>query len=114
MATAWVGRASGPAAEPAAGSGGLVQSAWAATRKRGSYLKAQYYRIRARRGPKKAVIAVAASMLTAAYFMLKNGVEYEDLTDSHFSKRDPAKITKHLVNRLAALGHKVTLSPPAA
>ena len=89
----------------------LVQSAWAASRKKGSYLKAQYHRIRARRGPKKAVIAVAASMLTAAFYMLKNGVEYEDLTDSHFSKRDPAKLTKHLIGRLAALGHKVTLSP---
>jgi hypothetical protein len=45
----------------------LVQCAWAATRKKGSYLQAQYYRIRARRGPKKAIVAVAASILTAIF-----------------------------------------------
>jgi transposase len=57
----------------------LVQCAWAATRKKGSYLPAQYMRLRCRRGPKKAVVAVAASILTAAYHMLKNGTLYQDL-----------------------------------
>jgi len=57
----------------------LVQSAWPASRAKGSYFKAQFHRIRARRGPKKAAIAVAASMLTSAYHMLKNGTVYQDL-----------------------------------
>jgi transposase len=57
----------------------LVQWAWAATRKKGSYLPAQYLRLRCRRGPKKAVVAVAASILTAASHMLKNGTLYQDL-----------------------------------
>ena len=50
----------------------LVQAAWAATRKNGSYLQAQFRRLKGRRGPKKAIVAVAASMLTAAYFMLRD------------------------------------------
>ena len=91
----------------------LVQSAWAASRKKGSYFKAQFHRIRARRGPKKAVIAVAASMLTAAYHMLSSGVEFEDLTEAHFAKRDQAKLAKHLVKRLTDLGLTVTVTPAA-
>ena len=57
----------------------LVQCAWAASRKKDSYYKAQFNRLKARRGPKKAICAVAASMLTAIYHMLKNGVEHTDL-----------------------------------
>ena len=57
----------------------LVQCAWAAVKKKGSYLQAQFYRIKARRGPKKAIMAVAASILTAIYHMLKDGTMYKDL-----------------------------------
>jgi len=57
----------------------LIQCAWAATRKNGSYLQAQFRRLRARRGAKKAICAVAASILTAAYHMLKDGTLYHDL-----------------------------------
>ena len=57
----------------------LVTAAWSAVRVKGSYLQAQFLRLKARRGAKKAILAVAASMLTAAYHMLKNGVEYQDL-----------------------------------
>lgn len=92
----------------------LVQSAWAATRKKKSYLQSLYHRIKARRGHKKAVIAVAASMLTAAYHMLKNGVEYDELTDSHFAKRDRTRAARRLVKRLEDLGFAVTTSPIAA
>jgi transposase len=92
----------------------LVQSAWSASKTKGSYLKAQFHRVRARRGPKKAVIAVAASMLTAAYHMLKNGVEYEDLTDAHFDRRDRTKLTKRLLKRLEDLGLSVVVKPIAA
>jgi len=55
----------------------LVSAAWAAVRVKESYLQAQFHRLRARRGAKKAILAVASSMLTAAYHMLKNGVEYK-------------------------------------
>jgi transposase len=85
----------------------LVQAAWAASRKKDSYFKAQFHRICMRRGPKKAVVAVAASMLTAAYHMLQRGVLYEDLGPNHFDRRDKDKIAKRLIRRLEELGLKV-------
>ena len=51
----------------------LIQCAWGQPANKGSYLQAQFHRLRARRGAKKAIGAVAASMLTAAYHMLKDG-----------------------------------------
>src|SRR5262249_20776423 len=57
----------------------LTQCSWAAAKKKDSYLQAQFYRIKARRGPKKAIMAVAASILTAIYHMLKDGTMYKDL-----------------------------------
>ena len=64
----------------------LVQCAWAAIKKKDSYFRAQYHRIKMRRGAKKAIVAVAASMLTAIYHMLKNGTMYEDLGYNHFDR----------------------------
>lgn len=57
----------------------LVTAAWAAVRVKTSYLRAQFLRIKARRGAKKAILAIAASMLTAAFHMLRDGTEYNDL-----------------------------------
>lgn len=85
----------------------LVQAAWGATRKKGSYLQAQFLRIKSRRGPKKAILAVAASMLTAAYFMLRDGVEYHDLGHQYFAHRDKDQIAKRLLRRLRDLGLNV-------
>jgi len=83
----------------------LVQCAWAATRTKATYLHAQFVRIRARRGPKKAIIAVAASILTAAYHMLKNGVPYRDLGPQHFDSRNKQAQAKRLLTRLRSLGY---------
>ncbi|WP_232632055.1 IS110 family transposase, partial [Methylobacterium sp. Leaf118] len=74
----------------------LVQCAWAAARKKQSYLQAQFQRLRHRRGPKKAVCAVAASILTAAYHMLKNGTAYADPGRDHVRKTAPATRAKAL------------------
>jgi len=82
----------------------LVQAAWAATRAKGTYLQAQFLRIKGRRGPKKAIVAVAASMLTAAYFMLRDGVEYRELGGRYLDHRDKEQITARLVRRLQSLG----------
>jgi transposase len=82
----------------------LVSAAWAATRKKDSYLRAQFLRIKSRRGAKKAILAVANSMLTAAYHMLRDGVEYHDLGSQHFAHRDKDQITKRLLQRLRDLG----------
>jgi transposase len=92
----------------------LVSAAWAAVRTKDSYLQAQFHRLRARRGAKKAILAIAASMLTAAYHMLKNAVEYKDLGSGHFARRDRHKIIQRLVRRINELGCEVQLIPRAA
>ena len=92
----------------------LVQCAWAAARRKASYLQAQFHRIRARRGAKKAIGAVAASILTAAYHMLKHGALYEDLGPAHFDKRAQAKQVHRLIDRLRNLGFAVQITPVEA
>jgi transposase len=92
----------------------LIQCAWAASRKKNSYLQAQYLRLRSRRGSKKAICAVAASILTAAYHMLQNGTSYEDLGSNHFDQRAKGKQVLRLVNRLQNLGYAVEITPRAA
>jgi len=89
----------------------LVQCAWAAARTQGSYLQAQFHRIKARRGPKKAILAVAASILTAIYHMLKDGTLYHDLGPNHFDARSKERQKNRLVRRLAELGYTVELAP---
>jgi transposase len=92
----------------------MVQAAWAASRKRDSYLKAQFLRLKGRRGPKKAILAVAASMMVAVYHMLRDGMEYQDLGGDHFSRRDRDKIAHRLIRRLEELGLEVRVEPAAA
>jgi transposase len=92
----------------------LVQCAWAAARRKASYLQAQFHRLRARRGAKKAIGAVAASILTAAYHMLKHGTLYEDLGPGHFDKRVQAKQVHRLIDRLRNLGFAVQITPVEA
>ena len=92
----------------------LVQCAWAAVRKKDSYLQAQFYRIKARRGPKKAIMAVVASILTAIYHMLKDGTMYKDLGSNHFNRRSTDQQKTHLIKRLADLGYTVEIKPTMA
>jgi transposase len=89
----------------------LVQCAWAAVRKKDSYLNAQFHRIKAQRGPKKAIVAVAASILTAIYHMLKDGTLYHELGPNHFHARDKERQKNRLLKRLAQLGYTVALAP---
>jgi transposase len=92
----------------------LVQGAWGAVRQRDSYLHAQFLRLKSRRGPKKAIVAVAASILTAAYYMLRHDVDYRDLGADYFVRRDKAKLARHLVRRLHELGVEVEIRTTAA
>lgn len=87
----------------------LVQAAWAAVRTKESYLRAQFLRLKSRRGPKKAIIAVAASMLTAAYFIIRDDVDYRDLGGRYFTDRDKAQLTRSLIRRLQDLGVNVEI-----
>src|SRR5262245_14229364 len=89
----------------------LVQCAWAASRKKQSYAQAQFHRLRGRRGAKKAICAVAASILTAAYHMLKNGTLYQDLGPDHFQRRSKHAHTQRLIRRLRDLGYAVEITP---
>lgn len=91
----------------------LIQAAWAAVRKKNSYERALYGRLRARRGSKKAIVAVAASMLTATYHMLKDGTCYQDLGPNHFNTLDSEKLAMRLSRRLKDLGYEVQLSKVA-
>jgi transposase len=91
----------------------LVQCAWAASRKKQSYFHAQFLRLKSRRGPKKAILAVAASMLTDVYFMLRDGAEFHDLGDQHFAQQDKARLTTRLLQRLRDLGVEVEVKKAA-
>lgn len=91
----------------------LAQCAWAASHAKGTYLQAQYFRLKGRRGPKKAAIAVAASILAAVYHLLKNHVPYHDLGADHFVKRNPARIAAKLAQRIKDLGYDVQYSAAA-
>jgi len=91
----------------------LVQCAWAAIRTKDSYLRARYHRLKSRAGPMKAIVAIAASMLTAVFHMLTTGAAYKELTAAYFDRRDHAKLAKRLVRRLEDLGLQVTVQPAA-
>jgi transposase len=93
----------------------LVQCAWAASRKKGSYLQAQFQRLRHRRGPKKAICAVAASILTAVYHMLRDGTFYRDLGGAYFLRQTtPEDQANRLARQIAKLGFTCSLTPMPA
>src|ERR1700757_4174861 len=91
----------------------LVQAAWGAARKKNSYFQAQFLRLKARHGAKKAAIAVAASILTTVYHMLRDGTCYQDLGPEYFTRRNPAKAAARLANRIRNLGYHVEIRPAA-
>jgi transposase len=91
----------------------MTQCAWAAVKKRDTYLCARYHRIRARRGKQKAIVAVAATMLRAIYHMIQNDVDYQDLGADHFNRFDRERAAKRLRKRLEKLGYAVDLRKAA-
>jgi transposase len=92
----------------------LVQAAWSSVRVKGSYARALYHRLKTRRGPGKAIIAVASSMLGSIYHMLIKEVPYKDLGADHFDKKSKERIIRGYVRRLEQLGCKVELEQQAA
>jgi transposase len=89
----------------------LVQGAWAASHVKGSYLAAQYRRLAARRGRKRALVAVGHSLLVIIYHVLGKQVEYQDLGPGYFDGLEPERVKRYLVKRLQALGYEVTVTP---
>ena len=91
----------------------LIQAAWSVSRMKKGYHAAQFQRIARRRGSKKAAVAVAASLLTVAYSMLRDGTDYKDLGGEYFDLRNKQKTAKRLLKRLEQLGMTVTVQPAA-
>lgn len=89
----------------------LSEAAWAATHTRNSYFSAQYHRLAGRRGKKRALIAVAHTMLIVIYEIIKHRTDYKDLGADYFAKLDPQRHKRYLVKRLEQLGYEVTLTP---
>ena len=93
----------------------LIESARAAARTKGSYFGAQYRQIARRRGPNKAAMAVAHSLIELVWHLLSTGEVYKDLGDDYFlSREDPDRRARRLVAQLEQLGFKVTLEAAAA
>lgn len=93
--------------------GALIESGLAATRTKGTALQARYYRVKRHRGHKKAIVAVGHQILEIAYFIMRDGVTYQELGADYFDRRDRERATRRHVKQLEALGYRVTLDVAA-
>ena len=91
----------------------LVQCAWAASRSKRSHFHGMYQRLKARRGHKRALIAIAHALLRTIWRLLHRGTDYAELGPTAAHTSDPRRLTNHLVQRLQQLGYSVTLAPAA-
>ena len=91
----------------------LNQVAWSASRTKRSYYSAQYRRLKARRGPKKAIVAVEHAILKAIWHMLTNKVTHHDLGVDYFQAKNQDRVRSAAVRRLEKLGYTVTLDQAA-
>jgi len=92
----------------------LQEAAWAAVHTKKSYYRALYYRLKARGGPKKAIVAVQHAMLVALWHMLTRRVPHQDLGADYFAQRNTERTLRHHVRRLEQLGYQVLLAKEAA
>jgi transposase len=91
----------------------LCQAAWAVSTKRDSYLSALFRRLAARRGNKRATMAVGHAILVIAYHLLKRQENYRDLGPNYFDQKNPESLRRSLVKRLERIGYAVSLTPVA-
>lgn len=89
----------------------LAQAAWAASHCKRGYLRGFFHRVKSRRGWAKAIVATGHKILTIVFHMLKTNTPYTEPGDDYFDRRNPARATRKLVQRLEALGHQVRLLP---
>jgi transposase len=92
----------------------LVEAAQAATRAKGTYLRDKFYRLKARRGYKRALVAIGHKILVSAYHMLATAADYNDLGEQYLDRIDSAWVAANLVRRLERLGYEVSVRAPAA
>jgi len=91
----------------------LVEAAHGAARTKATYLSAQYRHIAARRGRRRALVALAHTLLTIVYYVLKRQEPYRELGGNYFHERDRTSVERRLVRRLQKLGYNVTIHPTA-
>lgn len=89
----------------------MTQAAWAASRTKGTFLKARYYRLAARRGKKRAIVALARTMLESAWYMLSRAEPYRDLGPDFYDQRKKDRKVAYLTKQLTKLGFDVSLNP---
>jgi hypothetical protein len=92
----------------------LCQAAWAASHSKNTYLSAQFRRLAARKGKKRAIVAVAHTILIILFHMLKNQQPYRDLGVDYFDRRNLEQLKRSLIRRLERLGLQVTLQSPVS
>jgi transposase len=92
----------------------LCQAAWAASHTKNTYLAAQFRRLAARGGKQHAIVAVAHSILVAAFYILQRNEHYREAGGNYFEQKDPTAVRRYLVKRLERLGHRVILEPAIA
>jgi transposase len=88
----------------------LIQAAWAAARAKGTYLRAHYHRIAARRGRKRAIVAVGHTLLVIYWHMMSRGMNYAEMGEDYLNRLDTERKTRRLVKQLQSLGHNVQLN----
>lgn len=91
----------------------LVQSAWAAMRKKDCFLSALFFRVAQRRGMKKAALAVAHRILVFAYHIIRDGNSYREAGGDYFDKLNPERTVARLTKRLENIGYQVQVTPSA-
>jgi transposase len=89
----------------------MVEVAWAAIRKKGSYFKDKYYRLKARRGAKKAIVAIAHRILHGIYHVIKHGVEFRDLGEEYLSQRNKSTKVSYLRRQAQLMGYELVVQP---
>ena len=85
----------------------MIEVAWAAIKKKGSYFKDKYYRLKARRGAKKAIVAVAHRILLGIYHVIKDGVEFRDLGEDYLTQRNKSQKISHLRRQAQLMGYNL-------
>jgi transposase len=93
---------------------GMCQAAWAASHTKDTYLSAFYRRMQVRKGPQKAVLALAHHMISVVYNVLARTEEYVELGGNYYDQQNKPKVVARAVARLKKLGYEVTLTPIAA
>ena len=85
----------------------MIEVAWAAVKKKGSYFKDKYYRLKARRGAKKAIVAIAHRILLGIYHVIKDGADFRDLGEGYLTLRNKSQKVSRLRKQALALGFRL-------